>query len=274
MMIGKHDGLSIKEQCKFLEVAESSYYYEPKTESAENLEIMRLLDEIYLEHPYYGSRKMTAVLRRDGYEINRKRVQRLMRLINIEAIYPKKRTTIENKTHKKYPYLLRNLEISKVNQVWCTDITYIPVFRGFFYLSAVMDVFSRFVLSWQISNTMDTSFCIESLEDSFSFGKPEIFNTDQGSQYTSLAFTSVLKSNEIQISMNGRGRCLDNVWVERLWRSVKREDVYLREYQGGNELYKGLHKYFHHYNFQRPHQALNYQTPSEIFRQKTMVEST
>jgi putative transposase len=159
---------------------------------------MRLLDETYLEYPYYGSRKMTAVLRRYGYEINRKRVQRLMKLINIEAIYPKKRTTIGNKAHKKYPYLLRNLEISKVNQVWCTDITYTPVFEGFFYLSAVMDIFSRFVFGWQISNTMDTSFCIESLEDSFSSGKPEIFNTDQGSQYTSLAFTSVLKSNEIQ----------------------------------------------------------------------------
>jgi len=274
MMIEKYDGLSIKEQCNFLEVAESSYYYEPKKESAENLEIMRLLDEIYLEHPYYGSRKMTVVLKRDGYEVNRKRVQRLMKIINIEAIYPKKRTTIANKAHKKFPYLLRNLEISQVNQVWCTDITYIPVFGGFFYLTAVMDVFSRFVLSWQISNTMDTSFCIEALEDSFLFGKPDIFNTDQGSQYTSNAFTSVLKSNEIQISMNGRGRCLDNVWVERLWRSVKREDVYLREYRGGNELYKGLHKYFHHYNFQRPHQALHYQTPSDIFRQKPMVEST
>ena len=274
MLIGKYDGLSIKEQCKFLEVAESSYYYEPKKESAENLKIMRLLDEIYLEHPYYGSRKMRAVLQREGYEINRKRVQRLMKLIGIEAIYPKKRTTIGNKAHKKYPYLLRNLEISKVNQVWCTDITYIPVFGGFFYLTAVMDVFSRFVLGWQISNSMDTSFCIEALEDSFSFGKPDMFNTDQGSQYTSESFTSVLKFNEIQISMNGRGRCLDNIWVERLWRSVKREDVYLREYRDGNELYKGMHKYFHHYNFQRPHQALHYQTPSELFRLKTMVEST
>ena len=245
-IIEKHERVSIQEQCNLLGLPRRTYYYEPKTESAENLEIMRLLDEIYLDHPYYGSRKMTAVLKRDGYEINRKRVQRLMKVINIEAIYPKKRTTIANKDHQKYPYLLRNLNISKVNQVWCTDITYIPVFGGFFYLTAVMDVFSRFVLSWQISNSMDTSFCIEALEDSFSFGKPDIFNTDQGSQYTSESFTSVLKSNEIQISMNGRGRCLDNVWElcinlsrlkkkictspsERLWRSVKREDVYLRE---------------------------------------------
>ena len=191
-----------------------------------------------------------------------------MRLIGIEAIYLQKRTTIANKAHQKYPYLLRNLVICQVNQVCNCVITYLPVFGGFFYLTAVMDVFSRFVFGWKISNSMDTSFCIEAVEDALLYGKPNIFNTDQGSQYTSTSFTSLLKSNEIQISMNGKGRCIDNVWVERLWRSIKREDVYLREYGGGIELYKGLNKYFHFYNFQRPHQALNYRTPSEIFRQK------
>ena len=274
MLVEKHDSLSIQEQCDLLDLSRRTYYYEPKTESAENLQIMRLLDEIYLDHPYYGSRKMTAILQRQGYLINRKRVQRLMRLIGIEAIYPQKRTTIANKEHQKYPYLLRNLDICQVNQVWSSDITYLPVFGGFFYLTAVIDVFSRFVVGWKISNSMDTSFCIEAVEDALLYGKPDILNTDQGSQYTSTSFTSLLKSNEIQISMNGKGRCIDNVWVERLWRSVKREDVYLREYRGGTELYTGLNKYFHFYNFQRPHQALNYRTPSEIFRQKTRQEST
>ena len=270
MIVEKHEIISIKRQCKLLGLPRRSYYYESKKESDENLKLMRLLDEIYLEHPYYGYRKMTAVLRRKGFGVNEKRIYRLMKLIGIEE----ERKNTQSKEHTIYPYLLRNRIIQQVNEVWSSDITYLPIFGGFFYLTAVMDVFSRFVLGWQISNSMDTSFCIEALEDAFRYGKPDIFNTDQGSQYTSNAFTSVLKSNEIQISMNGRGRCIDNIWVERLWRSVKREDIYLREYRGGNELFKGLHKYFHHYNFQRPHQALNYQTPSEIFRHKTKEEST
>jgi len=274
MIIEKNERISIREQCELLGISESTYYYQPQIESVENLNLMRIMDELYLEHPYYGSRKMTAVLRRTGFSVNRKRVQRLMNKMGIVAIYPKRRKQSYSKEHTIYPYLLRNRIIQQVNEVWCSDITYIPVQRGFFYLTAVRDSFSRFVLGWQISNSMDTSFCIEALEDAFRYGKPDIFNTDQGSQYTSNAFTSVLKSNEIQISMNGRGRCIDNIWVERLWRSVKREDIYLREYRSGNELFKGLHKYFHHYNFHRPHQALNDQTPSEIFRQKMEEEST
>ena len=273
-MVEKHEVISIQRQCELLGLSRSTYYYEPRMESEENLKLMRLIDELYLEHPFYGSRKMTAVLKIQGFEVNRKRIIRLMQIMGIEAIYPKKRTTIPAKGHTVYPYLLRNLVIERVNQVWSCDITYLPIFGGFFYLVAVIDVYSRFVVGWQISNSMDTSFCIEAVEDGFLYGTPEIFNTDQGSQFTSIAFTSLLKSKEIQISMNGKGRCIDNVWVERLWRSVKREDVYLKEYRNGNELHKGLQKYFHFYNFQRPHQALDYNTPAEIFRRKTMVEST
>ena len=234
MIIEKHERISIKEQCELLGISESTYYYQPQSESEENLKLMRIIDETYLNHPSYGSRRMTAILRRKGFSVNRKRVQRLMNKMGIVAIYPEKRKQTRSKEHVVYPYLLRNRSIKNVNEVWCSDITYIPVHRGFFYLAAVMDVFSRFVLGWQVSNkrdksTMDTSFCIEALEDAFRYGKPDIFNTDQGVQFTSEAFTSELKSREIQISMNGKGRCIDNIWVEILWRSVKREDIYLKE---------------------------------------------
>lgn len=252
-------------QCSLLAIAPSSYYYEPCGETQENLEIMRHLDELYMDFPFYGARRMQQELKSFGFAANRKRIQRLMRLMGLQTLYPKPKISVRNIEHLVYPYLLRNVAIERNNQVWSSDITYIPMKGGFFYLTAVMDWFSRFVVGWQISNSMESTFCIEALKDSFSYGKPEIFNTDQGSQYTSKAFTSVLKSNEIQISMDGKGRCLDNVWIERLWRSIKQEDIYILEYRNGSEFYKGLSKYFHFYNFRRRHMALNYQTPSDIF---------
>ena len=269
MLIKRHDVISIQRQCELLSLPRRSYYYKAKPESSENLQIMRLLDEIYLEHPYYGYRKMTSILRKKGWNVNEKRIIRLMKLMGIEAIYPKKKKNNISKEHTIYPYLLRDKNITKVHDVWCSDITYIPISGGYFYLTAVMDVFSRYVISWEVSNTMDTSFVLQALKTAIHYGSPKIFNSDQGRQYTSNRFVEYLLSNGIQISMNGKGRCLDNIWIERMWRSVKRENIYLREYQDGKDLFKGLQQYFHHYNFQRPHQALQYQTPSEIFRQNS-----
>jgi len=265
MLIEKHADISIRMQCALLDISPSTYYYEPGCESDENLTIMRHLDEVYLKYPFYGTRRMVQELNDMGYSINRKRIQRLMRLMGLQTIYPKPKTSRRNVDHVVHPYLLRNVNIIRKNQVWSSDITYIPIKGGYFYLTAVMDWFSRFVLGWQISNSMDSTFCLEALRTSFTYGKPEIFNTDQGSQYTSKAFTSILKDNEIQISMAGKGRCLDNVWIERLWRTVKQEEIYIREYRTGSDVYKGLSKYFHFYNFRRRHMALQYQTPSEVF---------
>ena len=243
----------------------TTYYYQPVPESAFNLQLMRLIDEQYLRTPFYGWPKMTAYLnRKPGYQVNHKRVQRLMRLMGLQAIYPKRRTSVPAKGHKVYPYLLRNLAITRPNQVWSTDITYIPMLRGFMYLVAIMDWYSRYVVTWQLSNTLDGLFCLQTLDRALAQVKPEIFNTDQGAQFTALEFTSRLEAAEVRISMDGRGRALDNVFIERLWRSVKYEHVYLYEYAMVPELEKGLNNYFTFYNHERPHQSLAYQTPAEV----------
>lgn len=225
---------------------------------------MKLIDQQYTKTPFYGSRQMRNHLRLSDYKINRKRVQRLMRLMGLEAIYPKPRTSIPNKEHKIYPYLLRDMNIEHINQVWSTDITYIPITGGFMYLVAVIDWYSRYVLSWRLSNTMDVNFCLDALEDALKMGMPGIFNMDQGSQFTSLEFTGRLKDADIKISMDGRGRAFDNIFIERLWRSVKYEDIYLKDYQTVLELYDGLYKYFRFYNSERPHQAHGGITPEMI----------
>ena len=258
--------ISVKRQCELLGLPRSTYYYQAGEESEENLQLMRLNDEQYLRRPFFGSRKMTLWLGQQGYEVNRKRVQRLMRLMGIEAIYRKPRTTIRNVENKVYPYLLRNVEITHPDQVWSTDITYIPLRRGFMYLVAIMDWFSRHIVSWRLSNSLDTSFCLDALEESLSPTKPEIFNSDQGVQFTSMAFTSVLESHDIAISMDGRGRALDNVFIERLWRTIKYEDIYLKDYEDVDELYEGLTSYLAFYDRERPHQALDYRTPNEVYQ--------
>lgn len=236
------------------------------SESEESLTLMRLIDAKYLERPFFGSRKMALWLGKQGYNVNRKRVQRLMRLMGIEAIYRKPQTTIRSKESKVYPYLLRNVEVTYPNHVWCTDITYIPMQRGFMYLVAIMDWFSRHIVSWQLSNSLDTSFCLDALEESLRDDKPEIFNTDQGVQFTSSAFTSTLESHGIAISMDGRGRVLDNIFIERLWRTIKYEDIYLKDYATVDELYEGLTSYLAFYDRERPHQALGYCTPYEVYQ--------
>jgi putative transposase len=235
-----HGQLSIRRQCELLGLNRASLYYQPVPESKENLHLMRLIDEQYLETPFYGSRRMTAWLEGEGYCVNRKRVQRLMRLMGIEAVYPRPHTSKANPSHKVYPYLLRDLAIVRPNHVWSTDITYIPLPRGYMYLVAIIDWYSRYVLSWKLSNTMDTGFCLDALEEALSLGKPTIFNSDQGSQFTSLEFTGRLEAEEIAISMDGRGRALDNIFAERLWRSVKYEDIYIKDYENGVDLDAGL----------------------------------
>lgn len=260
-----HPELSVRRQCDLLGLPRSTLYYVPETESAENLQWMRLIDEQYLATPFYGSRKMVSEFKRRGLVVNRKRVQRLMGLMGLEAIYPRKRTSIPAEGHKIYPYLLRGVKIERVNQVWSTDITYVPMRQGFMYLVAVMDWYSRYVLSWRLSNSLDGDFCIDALEAALLRGKPEVFNSDQGSQFTSASFTSRLAAARIAISMDGRGRALDNVFVERLWRTVKYEDIYLKEYATVDELIKGLGNYFDFYDYRRVHQGLANRTPWEVY---------
>ena len=263
--------ISILRQCELLGLARSSFYYRPKGESPMNLELMRLLDEQYTRTPFYGSPKMTIWLREQGYEINHKRVERLMQQLGLKAIYPKPNTSKAHPENKIYPYLLRGVKIDRVDQVWSADITYIRMRAGFLYLTAIIDWFSRYVLSWQLSNTLESSFCVEALEEALGVKQspgscgPEIFNTDQGTQFTSEDFAGLLKAREIAISMDGRGRCLDNIFVERLWRTVKYEEVYLHDYQTPAEAYLGLKKYLEFYNTQRYHQALGYKTPYEVY---------
>jgi len=261
-----HPELSIRQQCELLGLNRSSYYYQPATETALNLTLMRLIDEQYTAHPFYGRRKLTIYLREQGYAVNPKRIQRLMQQMGLEAIYPKPRTTVVDREHRIYPYLLRGVAITRSNQVWSTDITYIPMQNGFMYLTAVIDWYSRYVLAWQLSNTLDTEFCLEALRQALQVGRPDLFNTDQGVQFTSLAFTSVLEAADIRISMDGKGRALDNIFIERLWRTVKYEDIYLKEYATVPALYTGLHKYFHFYNHERPHQSLNNRTPATVYQ--------
>jgi len=240
-------------------------YYVPGTETEENLRWMRLIDEQYLATPFFGSRRMVTEFERQGLAVNRKRVQRLMRLMGIEAIYPRKKTSIPGAGHKIYPYLLRGVKINRVNQVWSTDITYVPMQQGFMYLVAVMDWRSRYVLSWRLSNSLEGEFCLDALEEALKFGTPEIFNTDQGSQFTCSAFTGRLEAAGIAISMDGRGRALDNVFIERLWRTVKYENIYLKEYATVGDLTKGLREYFDFYDRRRAHQSLAKKTPWEVY---------
>jgi putative transposase len=248
-----------------LGLSRSSYYYEPATETSENLTLMAAIDREYTAHPFLGSRRMTTWLRGEGHAVNRKRVQRLMRLMGIEAVHPKPRLSVGGKGHKVYPYLLRNVSIERVNQVWSTDITYIPLRLGFMYLTAVMDWHSRYVLSWRLSNTLDGEFCLAALEEALSQGVPEVFNTDQGVQFTSASWVSRVEKSGAQVSMDGKGRCLDNVFVERLWRSVKYEEVYIWRHETVAELESGLERYFGYYNDERRHQSLSDRTPAEVF---------
>jgi putative transposase len=263
----KYPQLGIERQCELLGISRSTYYYEPKEIDGEELTLLRCLDEQYLKTPFYGSRKMTVYLNSLGYTIDRKRVIRLMRKLGLQAIYPKPKTTVLNPEHKIYPYLLRELSIEKSNQVWCTDITYLPVGKGHFYLVAIMDCYSRKVLSWRISNTMDVYFCKSALEEALlNYGKPDIFNSDQGSQFTSRKFTECLKQENIKISMDGRGRYLDNIFIERLWRSLKYELIYIHAFEDGKQLTEEVKKWFNFYNKERFHQALEYQTPEQVYQ--------
>ena len=262
-----HSELSVVRQCELLDISRSSVYYNPVEASEYELGLMELIDKQYLQTPFYGSRKMTACLRRQGHQVNRKRVQRLMRRMGIEAIYRRPNTSRRDSGHKVYPYLLRGLQIDKVNQVWATDITYIPMARGFMYLVCIMDWHSRYVLSWRLSNTLEADFCVDALEEALSSVVPGIFNTDQGSQFTSEAFTSVLSNRGVQISMDSVGGYMDNVFVERLWRSVKYEEVYLKVYESVAEARAGIGAYLRFYNNERPHQALDYRTPAQVFEE-------
>jgi putative transposase len=263
-----HGTLSLRRQCVLLGVARSGVYRPPRPANDDDLELMRWLDELFLAWPFLGSRRMTALLRAEGYAVNRKRVQRLMRRMGIAALGPKPRTTKPAPGHKVFPYLLRGLTIERPNQVWAADITYIPIGRGFLYLVAIMDWASRAVLAWRLSNTMDSSFCVAALEEALArFGRPQIFNTDQGSQFTGAAFTGALASAGILISMDGRGRWMDNVFIERLWRSLKHEDIYLKGYADGHEARAGIGAWVAFYNGRRPHQALGNRTPMALWRE-------
>lgn len=256
--------ISTSRQCELLGLNRSSLYYVPVGESDMNLAIMRALDQQYTKCPFYGVLRMLEFIKSIGYDVNVKRIRRLLRLMNLCAIYPKPKTSLANIEHKKYPYLLKGLNINKSNYVWSTDITYIVMEKGFLYLVAVIDWYSRFVLSWRLSNTLDANFCVEALNKALESGKPEIFNTDQGVQFTSLDFTNCLLNSNIKISMDGRGRYLDNIFVERLWRTVKQEYVYINAFNDGKELWNGLNDYFHFYNYERLHQSLGYKTPAQI----------
>jgi len=248
-----------------LDISRSGLYYQPKGISEEDLTLMKLIDRQYLATPFYGARKIAARLKSQDYTVNRKRVRRLMRLMELKAIYRRPKTSKPGPGHKVYPYLLGGLRITRPNQVWAADITYIPMARGFLYLVAIIDWYSRYVLSWRLSNTLNAGFCVEALEEALKKGRPDIFNTDQGAQFTSEAFTGLLEQHGVRVSMDGKGSYNDNLFIERLWRSVKYEEVYLKAYQDGREARIGLGNYFRFYNTERPHQALGYRTPAEVF---------
>lgn len=259
-----HPQISLSRQCELLDLARSSWYYQPASETPENLRLMKLIDQQFTVTPFYGIRRMTAWLRSQGEVVNHKRVARLMRTLGLETLYPKPRLSLPGDNVRRYPYLLKNLKLDAPNQVWSTDITYLRMPHGFLYLVAIIDWFSRYVLAWQVSNTLDVYFCLVALDQALQHGKPRIFNTDQGSQFTSLAFTSRLESQGIQISQDGRGRAFDNIFVERLWRTVKYEEVYLKDYDTVAHAMESLEAYFQFYNEQRLHQALKYQPPATI----------
>jgi putative transposase len=260
-----HQALSIRRQCELLDLPRSTFYYRPATETEENLGLMRLLDEQYLQTPIYGSRRMTVWLQAQGHAVNRKRVQRLMRLMGLEGLAPRPRTTQRAPGHRVFPYLLRQVAITHPDQVWSTDITYVPLRSGFVYLTAILDWYSRYVLAWRLSNQLAGTFCLEALDEALAGGRPEIFNSDQGTQFTNQEFTSRLLDRAVAVSMDGRGRALDNAFVERLWRTVKYEEIYLKDYAAVDELYEGLSRYFFFYNHERFHQALAYQTPYQVY---------
>jgi putative transposase len=265
MIEPQNPDLSIARQCKLVGISRSGFYAPARGESEANLELMRLIDEQFMETPFYGSRQMARHLRRLGYEVNRKRVRRLMRIMGLEAIYQRPRTSDPHPEHKIHPYLLRDMTIDRPDHVWCADLTYIPMRKGFLYLVAIMDWASRRVLAWKLSNTMDTDVCLEALNEAMAkFGKPEIFNTDQGSQFTSPRFTERLLDAGVKVSMDGKGRWMDNVFIERLWRSVKYECVYLHAYETGSEARAGIGKWVEHYNLRRPHSSLGGRTPAEV----------
>ena len=273
MIAPDRPGLSLSRQCRLVSISRSSFYYAPRGKSPENLALMRRIDELFLKYPFYGSRQMARQLRREGILAGRHRVRRLMRLMGLEAIYQAPRTSTPHPAHRIYPYLLRNLTVERADHVWCADITYIPVRRGFLYLIAIMDWATRHVLAWRLSNTMDAGFCVEALHEAMArYGKPEIFNTDQGSQFTSLDFTGVLKDAEITISMDGRGRCLDNIFIERLWRSLKYEAVYLHELTDGFVAQRVIGEWIGFYNTERPHSALDGRTPAEAYSARWPVD--
>lgn len=264
-----HDTISLRRQCELLGVNRSSLYYQPLGESEENLRLMRLIDEQYTRAPFFGSRRMTAWLREEKeLSVNRKRVSRLMEVMGLDAVYPRPKLSQPGEGHRIYPYLLRDVNVERVNQVWSTDITYIRMAQGFCYLVAVMDWHSRFVLSWALSLTMELDFCMEALSQALRRARPEIFNSDQGSQFTSEKFTGELKTRGVTISMDGRGRCFDNIFIERLWRSLKYEEVYLKDYQMVKEARLGIERWFQFYNYERPHQSLAYRTPAAIYHER------
>lgn len=261
-----NDNLSITKQCQLLSLSRSSLYYKPTGETFFNLELMELIDKQFLQTPYYGSRQMTRYLKRLGYNVGRKRMRRLMGLLGVRAVYQTPRTSIPHPKHKIYPYLLKGLDVNHPNQVWCSDITYIPIKRGFLYLVAIMDWYSRKVLAWRLSNTMTTDFCEDALREAISlYGAPEIFNTDQGSQFTSFQFTNILKEHHVKISMDGKGRWMDNIFIERLWRSLKYECVYLYHFEHGKEAKTRISQWINHYNLTRPHSTFDGRTPHEVY---------
>ena len=268
-----HRRLSIVRQCELASISRSSFYREPTAQNEATLRLMRLIDEQFLETPWYGSRQMARHLRRNGWWVGRHRVRRLMLKMGLAPIYQRPKTSEPHPQHKTYPYLLRHLTIDRPNQVWCADVTYIPMRRGFLYLVAIMDWFSRKVLAWRLSNTMDAEFCVTALEEAIAgFGRPEIFNTDQGSQFTSFAFTTILKDADIRISMDGRGRWMDNVFIERLWRSLKYECVYLNAFETGSEARTGIGRWVAYYNADRPHSTFAGRTPDEVYAMQATEE--
>jgi len=273
MIDSDHNRLSIRRQCELVSISRASFYRQPAGETPENLELMRIIDEAFMEMPWYGSRQMARHLRRQGWCVGRKRVRRLMRKIGLSPIYQAPKTSAPHPQHRIYPYLLRHLAIERPDQVWCADVTYIPMRRGFLYLVAIMDWFSRKVLAWRLSNTMDADFCVAALEEAIArHGRPDIFNTDQGSQFTSFAFTTTLKDAGIRISMDGRGRWMDNVFIERLWRSLKYECVFLSAFDTGSEARRGIGSWIDYYNQRRPHSTFGGRTPDEVYAMAEMTE--
>jgi putative transposase len=265
-LIGLCPQLSIRRQCELVEISRSGFYYEPAAESSENLAIMRRLDQLHLQYPAYGSRRLAVVLQREGQPINRKRVARLLELMGVQAVYPKRNLSQPGDGHRIYPYLLEGLQITGPDQVWCSDITYVPMAYGYMYLVAVMDWWSRYVLAWELSNSLDSEFCIRAWTAALTTGRqPLISNTDQGSQFTSEAYLEAVEAAGVDVSMDGRGRWMDNRFIERLWRSVKQEDIYVQDYADGLTAQRGLGRWFGDYNTQRPHQALAYATPGEVY---------